>query len=86
MKVTPHDVKISFKDRRRWLHGAIPLAACLLAAALLNPYLRAHGFWGSPVFGIAWAAALTGIPILQRRRWWERAGTAATCRRKQGSS
>lgn len=65
-------------DRRRWLHGAIPLAACLTAVAAANPYLRAHGFWGSPVFGAVWAAALAGLPMVQRGRWWERVGAAAT--------
>ena len=65
-------------DRRRWLHGAVPLAACLTAVAVGNPYLRAHGFWGSPVFGAAWAAVLAGVPAVQRGRWWERVGTAAT--------
>ena len=65
-------------DRRRWLHGAIPLAACLTAVAASNPYLRAHGFWGSPVFGTVWAAALAGLPMVQRGRWWERVGAAAT--------
>ncbi|MBR4190710.1 MAG: hypothetical protein IKQ55_12210 [Kiritimatiellae bacterium] len=65
-------------DRRRWLHGAIPLAACLTAVAASNPYLRAHGFWGSPVFGAVWAAVFTGIPMVQRGRWWERVGAAAT--------
>ena len=64
--------------RRRWLHGAMPLAVCLTAVAAGNPYLRAHGFWGSPVFGAVWATVLAGVPVVQRGRWWERVGTAAT--------
>ena len=64
-------------DRRRWLHGAIPMAACLLLAGLANPYLRAHGFWGSPVMGIWLAAVVAGCPALSGHRWWMRAAAGA---------
>lgn len=60
-------------DRRRWLHGVLPMTTCLLAAALVNPYLRAHGFWASPVMAAWLAAAAAGCPSLSTRRWWPRA-------------
>ena len=60
-------------DRRRWLHGVLPMTMCLLAAALANPYLRAHGFWASPVMAAWLAAAAVGYPALRACRWWPRA-------------
>lgn len=61
----------------RWRHMVVPLFVAMAVAAFANPYLRAHGFWGSPVMGLALATLLAGVPALQKRnRWGWRTGAA----------
>ena len=50
-----------------WCRHA-PMMALLLAAAIRNPYLAAHGFWLSPTMGLGWGVLMAGAPAAQRGR------------------
>jgi hypothetical protein len=47
---------------------SVPMMAVLLATAVRNPYLAAHGFPWSPTMALGWGMLLAGAPAAQRQR------------------